>query len=62
MPRITEAFDKIQCEEIDLDRGDSYEDLDMEMIRNIWAEKVRGGGVEPHFPITPTYQISHPEE
>jgi hypothetical protein len=52
MPRITEAFDKIQCEEIDLDHGDLDEDLDMEKVRNIWEEKIKMGGTLPTFPIT----------
>jgi len=54
MPRITEAFDKIQCEEIDLDHGDLDEDLDMEKIRCIWEEKIKMGGTLPTFPITPS--------
>lgn len=63
MPRITEAFDKIQIEEIDISLGDAHEEIDMEMIRNIWAKKVRGGGVEPHFPITPScHNIDNDEE
>lgn len=57
MPTKVGVFDKIQIEDIDISERDSYEEIDLEMIRNIWEEKVRGGGVEPRFPITPTYQI-----
>lgn len=57
MPRFTEAFDKIQCEDINISERDSYEEIDLEMIRNIWVEKVRSGGVEPSFPITPSCHI-----
>jgi hypothetical protein len=54
MPANTGVFDEIQCEDVNISERDSYEDLDMEMIRNIWAEKIKMGGSLPTFPITPS--------